>query len=51
MMSWLMFAAIGILGSIAAGLFGVGGGMVIGVFVCGLGVYLVYGACERLGWV
>ncbi|MFI5397837.1 MAG: sulfite exporter TauE/SafE family protein [Candidatus Binatia bacterium] len=127
MMLWLIFAAIGILGGIAAGLFGVGGGIVIvpaliywagfsqhratgtslavllppiglgaaleyyrhgnvdiraaiilattmfvgawlgayvanqmkgphlrlifGVFVCGLGVYLVYGACKRLGWV
>ncbi len=127
MMSWLIFAAIGILGGIAAGLFGVGGGIVIvpaliywagfsqhkatgtslavllppiglgaaleyyrhgnvdvraaiilatamfvgawlgayvanqmkgphlrlifGVFVCSLGVYLVYGACKRLGWL
>jgi len=22
-----------------------------GVFVCGLGIYLVYGACKRLGWL
>ena len=25
--------------------------LIFGVFVCGLGVYLVYGACRRLGWV
>ncbi len=24
--------------------------LIFGLFVCGLGVYLVYGACERLGW-
>jgi uncharacterized protein len=127
MASWLTFVAIGILGGIAAGLFGVGGGIVIvpaliywagfsqhkatgtslavllppiglgaafeyyrhgnvdigaaiilatstfvgawggaylanqikgphlrllfGVFLCTLGVYLVYGACKRLGWL
>lgn len=127
MAAWLIFVIIGVLGGIAAGLFGVGGGIVIvpaliywagfsqhkatgtslavllppiglaaaleyyrhgnvdvrtavilaagmfvgawvgayvanrmpgpqlrlifGVFVCGLGVYLVYGACRRLGWV
>jgi uncharacterized protein len=126
-MSWFMFVAIGLLGGIAAGLFGVGGGIVIvpalvywagfsqhkatgtslavllppiglaavleyyrhgnvdvraavclatsmfagawggavlanqmrgphlrltfGLFVCGVGLYLVYGACERLGWI
>jgi hypothetical protein len=22
-----------------------------GVFVCGLGIYLIYGACRRLGWL
>ena len=124
---WLTFVMIGVLGGIAAGLFGVGGGIVIvpaliywagfsqhlatgtslavllppiglaaaleyyrhgnvdvwaavilaptmfvgswigayfanrmagpplrllfGLFVCGLGVYLVYGACRRLGWL
>ena len=123
---WLMFVIIGILGGVSAGLFGIGGGIVIvpaliywagfsqhmatgtslavllppiglaavleyhrhgninvraavilavtmflgswlgacfanhiegghlrlmfGLFVCGLGVYLVYGACKRLGW-
>ena len=127
MTAWLTFVIIGVVGGIAAGLFGVGGGIVIvpaliywagfsqhratgtslavllppiglaaaleyyrhgnvdvraaiilaagmfvgawvgaylanrmpgpqlrlifGVFVCGLGVYLVYGACRRLGWV
>ena len=25
--------------------------LAFGVFVCGLGVYLVYGACRRLGWL
>jgi uncharacterized protein len=125
--SWLTFVEIGILGGIAAGIFGVGGGIVIvpaliywagftqhkatgtslavllppiglaatleyyrhgnvdipaalilattmffgawlgaylankmagphlrlafGVFVLGLGVYLIYGACKRLGWI
>lgn len=125
--SWLTFVEIGILGGIAAGLFGVGGGIVLvpaliywagftqhkatgtslavllppiglaatleyyrygnvdiraalilattmffgawigayiankmtgphlrlafGVFVLGLGVYLIYGACKRLGWI
>ena len=124
---WLTFVRIGVLGGIAAGLFGIGGGIVIvpaliygagfsqhmatgtslavllppvglaaaleydrhgnvdvraavilaatlfvgswvgayvanqmagpqlrllfGLFVCGLGVYLVYGACQRLGWL
>ena len=124
---WLTFVMIGVLGGIAAGLFGIGGGIVIvpaliywagfsqhmatgtslavllppiglaaaleyyrhgnvdvraavilaatmfvgswvgayvanqmagsqlrllfGLFVCGLGVYLVYGACQRLGWL
>ena len=24
--------------------------LAFGLFVCGLGVYLVYGACKRLGW-
>lgn len=24
--------------------------LIFGIFVCGLGVYLVYGACKRLGW-
>ena len=127
MASWLTFAEIGILGGVAAGLFGVGGGIVIvlaliywagftqhkatgtslavllppiglgaaleyyrhgnvdipaalivaatmfvgswlgaylanrmigphlrltfGVFVFVLGVYLIYGACRRLGWI
>jgi uncharacterized membrane protein YfcA len=127
MESWLTFAEIGILGRLAAGLFGIGGGIVIvpaliywagftqhkatgtslavllppiglaatleyyrhgnvdlraalivattmvvgawlgaylanqmpgphlrltfGVFVLGLGVYLIYGACRRLGWM
>ncbi len=127
MAAWLLFATIGTIGGIAAGIFGVGGGIVIvpaliywagfsqhratgtslavllppiglaaaieyfrhgnvdvraaailaatmflgswlgavvanrmqgpqlrllfGVFVCGLGVYLVYGACRRLGWL
>jgi uncharacterized membrane protein YfcA len=127
MASWLTFVVIGILGGVAAGLFGVGGGIVIvpaliywagfsqhkatgtslavllppiglaaaleyyrhgnvdiraaiilaitmfvgswigayaanrlkgpylrlafGIFVCGLGVYLIYGACKRLGWL
>jgi len=124
---WLIFVEIGILGGIASGLFGVGGGIVIvpaliywagftqhkatgtslavllppiglaatleyyrhgnvdvpaamilaatmflgawvgaaiankmegphlrlafGVFILGLGVYLIYGACKRLGWI
>lgn len=127
MQSWLMYAIIGIFGGLAAGFFGVGGGIVIvpaliywagfsqhaatgtslavllppiglaaaieyyrhgnvdvraavilaatmflgswlgayfanqmqgphlrlifGLFVCGLGVYLVYGAIKRLGWL
>ena len=25
--------------------------LIFGVFVCGLGVYLVYGACKHLGWL
>jgi len=25
--------------------------LAFGVFVCGLGIYLVYGACKRLGWL
>ncbi|MEC4747138.1 sulfite exporter TauE/SafE family protein [Methylomicrobium sp. Wu6] len=25
--------------------------LIFGLFVCGLGVYLVYGACKRLGWL
>ena len=25
--------------------------LIFGIFVCGLGVYLVYGACKRLGWL
>lgn len=126
MPSWLLFVIIGILGGISAGLFGIGGGIVIvpaliywagfsqhvatgtslavllppiglaavieyyrhgyidvragvilavtmfigswlgayfanqiegvqlrlifGLFVCGVGVYIVYGACKRLGW-
>lgn len=24
--------------------------LIFGIFVCGLGVYLVYGACKHLGW-
>ena len=24
--------------------------LIFGLFVCGLGVYMVYGACARLGW-
>lgn len=24
--------------------------LIFGLFVCALGVYLVYGACKRLGW-
>ncbi|QFY44876.1 sulfite exporter TauE/SafE family protein [Candidatus Methylospira mobilis] len=127
MPSWLIIVAIGILGGLAAGFFGIGGGIVIvpaliywagfshhmatgttiavmlppiglaaafeyyrhgnvdvraalilavtmflgawvgayfanqmagpylrlifGVFVCGIGAYLVYGACNRLGWL
>jgi uncharacterized membrane protein YfcA len=126
-MSWLMYLAIGLLGGTAAGMFGVGGGIVIvpalvywagfsqhkatgtslavllppiglaavveyyrsgnvdvpaavclavsmfagawvgaavanhmkgphlrlafGLFVCAMGVYLVHGACKRLGWI
>ena len=125
--SWLIFVEIGILGGVASGLFGVGGGIVVvpaliywagftqhkatgtslavllppiglaatveyyrhgnvdipaaailavtmflgawvgaaiankmegphlrlafGVFILGLGVYLIYGACKRLGWI
>lgn len=127
MTGWLTFVIIGVIGGIAAGLFGVGGGIVVvpaliswagfsqhkatgtslavllppiglaaaleyyrhgnvdvraavilaatmfvgswagahlaarlpgpqlrlmfGVFVCGLGIYLVYGACRNLGWI
>jgi uncharacterized protein len=127
MPSWFIFVVIGLIGGIAAGLFGVGGGIVIvpaliywagfsqhmatgtslavllppiglaaaieyyrhgnvdvraaailaammflgswlgayaanhmpgsylrlifGIFVCVLGIYLVYGACRRLGWL
>lgn len=25
--------------------------LMFGLFVCGLGVYLVYGACKRFGWI
>ena len=25
--------------------------LAFGVFVLGLGVYLIYGACKRLGWI
>jgi len=25
--------------------------LIFGIFVCGLGVYLVHGACKRLGWL
>ena len=25
--------------------------LAFGVFVCTIGVYLVYGACRRLGWM
>ena len=25
--------------------------LAFGVFVCGMGVYLIYGACKRLGWL
>lgn len=25
--------------------------LIFGLFVCVLGVYLVYGACDRLGWI
>ncbi|WP_027149546.1 sulfite exporter TauE/SafE family protein [Methylobacter tundripaludum] len=24
--------------------------LLFGIFVCSLGVYLIYGACQRLGW-
>ena len=24
--------------------------LLFGIFVCGMGVYLIYGACKRLGW-
>ena len=24
--------------------------LIFGVFVCGMGIYLIYGACKRLGW-
>ena len=127
MQAWLIFAIIGTLGGVAAGLFGVGGGIVIvpaliywagfsqhvatgtslavllppiglaavieyyrhgnvdvraavilaatmvvgawggaylanrlagphlrllfGLFVLGVGIYLIYGACRRLGWI
>lgn len=25
--------------------------LAFGVFVCSLGVYLIHGACKRLGWI
>jgi uncharacterized membrane protein YfcA len=126
MPAWLLFVSIGIFGGVAAGLFGIGGGVVIvpaliywagfsqhmatgtslavllppiglaaafvyyrhgyvdvraaiilavtmflgawlganfanrlegpqlrlifGIFICGLGLHLIYGACKRLGW-
>jgi uncharacterized membrane protein YfcA len=25
--------------------------LAFGVFILGLGVYLIYGACKRLGWI
>jgi uncharacterized membrane protein YfcA len=25
--------------------------LIFGIFVCGLGVYIVYGSCQRLGWL
>ncbi len=25
--------------------------LIFGLFVCSLGVYLIYGACKRLGWL
>jgi uncharacterized membrane protein YfcA len=24
---------------------------ILGLFVCGIGMYLVYGACKRFGWL
>ena len=24
--------------------------LIFGLFVCGMGIYLIYGACRRLGW-
>jgi uncharacterized membrane protein YfcA len=127
MPAWILFVIIGIFGGVAAGLFGIGGGLVVipalvywvgfsqhmatgttlavllppiglaaaieyfrhgnvdiraaiilavtmffgawggafianqlkgpqlrllfGLFVCGVGVYLIYGACKRLGWL
>ena len=127
MLSWIVLLVIGVVGGVAAGLFGVGGGLVVvpaliywagfsqhratgtslavllppiglaaaleyyrhgnvdvkaallvaagmfvggwvgahianemkgphlrlafGLFVCTMGVYLVYGACKRLGWI
>jgi len=41
---WLILVVIGLLGGFAAGLFGVGGGIVIVPA-------LIYGACRRLGWL
>ena len=25
--------------------------LIFGIFVCGVGLYIVYGACQRLGWL
>lgn len=25
--------------------------LIFGVFICGLGMYLIYGACQHLGWI
>nr|WP_292432759.1 sulfite exporter TauE/SafE family protein [Methylobacter sp.] len=25
--------------------------LIFGLFVCGIGVYLIYGTCKRLGWI
>jgi len=42
----ITFLCISLFGGVAAGLFGLGGGI-----VSGLGVHLVYGRSRRLGWI
>jgi hypothetical protein len=46
----LTFVVIGLLGGIAAGL-GPHLRLLFGVFITGLGVYLIHGASRRLGWI
>jgi uncharacterized protein len=46
-----MFAGAGVGAVLANRMTGPHLRLAFGVFVCVLGVYLVYGACQRLGWL